>query len=155
MDNYYALHWFEFADDDLDSAMILAKYGSHKASIICYHCQQAVEKYLKGYLISKGVGEPPHIHNLLTLKAMCEDYDSSFSEIMTQCNNLNPYGVRVKYPDEVIVDERAARQAIADARTVQAFEPVTTIRAALEADYKEHCTVTQVTAITGETPHAP
>jgi HEPN domain-containing protein len=58
MDSLYALHWFEFADDDLDSAIILSKLGQRKANAVCYHCQQAAEKYLKGSLIAMGVSAP-------------------------------------------------------------------------------------------------
>jgi HEPN domain-containing protein len=44
------LEWFSFADADLDSALILNNaYRKHDA-IICYHCEQAVEKYLKAFL---------------------------------------------------------------------------------------------------------
>jgi HEPN domain-containing protein len=58
MDSLYALHWFEFADDDFDSALILSKLGQRKANALCYHCQQAAEKYVKGYLIVMGVNTP-------------------------------------------------------------------------------------------------
>jgi len=34
--------------------------------IICYHCQQSGEKYLKGYLVLKDV-EPPKTHDLRVL----------------------------------------------------------------------------------------
>jgi HEPN domain-containing protein len=129
MDNLHALRWFEFADEDLDSAKILAKHGSRKMNIVCYECHQAAEKYLKGYLICCGVSEPPRIHNLSVLKAMCEDYDSRFAEITPQCERLNPYGVHVKYPDEIEVDERKSKQAIADAQTISEFAPLAEARA--------------------------
>jgi HEPN domain-containing protein len=134
MDNFRILHWFEFAEDDLDSARILAEHGSRKIIAVCYHSHQSTEKNLKGYLVSKGLDEPPHIHNLLTLKEMCENYDSRFSEIAEQCTRLNPYSVRVRYPDEFMIDERDAKQTIADAQAIQEFEPIATVRAALKAD---------------------
>jgi hypothetical protein len=40
----------------------------------------------------------------------------------------------VKYPDEIVVNERSARQAIVDAGTIQAFEPIVAIITSLEAD---------------------
>jgi len=41
------LKWFYFADADLDSAQILNNAYCKHGEIICYHCQQAVEKILK------------------------------------------------------------------------------------------------------------
>jgi HEPN domain-containing protein len=154
MDNLHTLHWFEFAEDDLDAAKILAEHGARKINAVCFHSHQSAEKNLKGYLVSKGADEPPHIHNLPALKAMCEDYDSRFSEIADQCARLNPYGVRVKYPDELVIDERDAMQAIADARAIQGFEPIAAVRAALEADREEHYTVIETTATAGNNPIA-
>jgi hypothetical protein len=66
--------------------------------------------------------------------------------------HVNPYGVRVKYPDEIVVDARDARQAIADAQAIQAFGPIATVRATLEAEYKEQYTVSQATAVTENRP---
>jgi HEPN domain-containing protein len=52
MDNQlHTLHWFEFAEDDLDSAKILAEHGSRKISAVCFHSHQSAEKNLKGYLV--------------------------------------------------------------------------------------------------------
>jgi HEPN domain-containing protein len=154
MDNIHTLHWFEFAEDDLDSAKILAEYGSRKINAVCFHAHQSAEKNLKGYLISEGVDEPPYIHNLPALKAMCEDYDSRFAEIAEQCARLNPYGVRVKYPNELVIDESDVKQAIADARAIHEFEPIAAVRAALETDRKEHYTVTETTATADSRPIA-
>ena len=39
------LEWFHFADADFDSALILNNAYRKYNAIICYHCQQAVEKY--------------------------------------------------------------------------------------------------------------
>ena len=64
MELEYVAEWFEFADMDLASAEYLCGMRPQPLEIICYHCQQSAEKYLKGYLIYKGVMEPPKIHNL-------------------------------------------------------------------------------------------
>jgi HEPN domain-containing protein len=47
------------------------------AEIIAFHCQQAVEKYLKGALAILGV-EPPYIHDLDKLWSLAEQSRSSF-----------------------------------------------------------------------------
>ena len=45
--------WFRFADTDLLTAQhVMKTMISQPFELICYHCQQAAEKYLKGYLIA-------------------------------------------------------------------------------------------------------
>lgn len=45
-----ASEWFEFAKRDLKSAEFLIDMHPRPIEIICYHCQQCAEKYLKGYI---------------------------------------------------------------------------------------------------------
>ncbi|MDR0320837.1 MAG: HEPN domain-containing protein [Treponema sp.] len=55
--------WIEIANNDLAVAQYLAK-NMHMVSyeIVCFHCQQAVEKYLKWVLVLHDI-EPPKIHD--------------------------------------------------------------------------------------------
>jgi HEPN domain-containing protein len=41
------IEWIQLADDDFDSAKLLNEAVRRHYEIICYHCAQAVEKYLK------------------------------------------------------------------------------------------------------------
>ncbi len=56
MDNEaVAKEWYKFADMDLAAAEFLkTMVPTTPIEIICYHCQQAAEKYLKGFLASCG-----------------------------------------------------------------------------------------------------
>jgi HEPN domain-containing protein len=57
--------WIEIADKDLAGAGLLANtMYPPPIEIICFHCQQAVEKYLKWFLVLHDY-EPPKIHNLI------------------------------------------------------------------------------------------
>ncbi|MDR4497169.1 MAG: HEPN domain-containing protein [Candidatus Scalindua sp.] len=48
MDNEdIAKEWFKIAETDLTSAKFLQNMKSIPIEIICYHCQQSVEKYWK------------------------------------------------------------------------------------------------------------
>jgi hypothetical protein len=47
MNNENAKEWLQLADDDLYSAKILNEANRKPYEIICYHCAQAAEKYLK------------------------------------------------------------------------------------------------------------
>ena len=51
--------WLQIAYDDYDSALFLFQNKHPKPlEIICYHCQQSVEKSLKAYLCAKGIDVP-------------------------------------------------------------------------------------------------
>ncbi len=48
-----AQEWFDKAEEDLGTAKLLLKEKTYPASI-CFHSHQAVEKYLKGFLVYCG-----------------------------------------------------------------------------------------------------
>jgi HEPN domain-containing protein len=50
MNNENVKEWLQLANDDLYSAKILNEAVRKPYEIICYHCAQSIEKYLKGYL---------------------------------------------------------------------------------------------------------
>lgn len=58
MDLSYVAEWYKFADMDISSAEYLLPMHPRPLEVICYHCQQSAEKYLKGYLVYKGVESP-------------------------------------------------------------------------------------------------
>jgi HEPN domain-containing protein len=43
--------WIFFADKDLQAAEIIINDEHPLTNIIAFHCQQAIEKYLKAYII--------------------------------------------------------------------------------------------------------
>jgi HEPN domain-containing protein len=49
-----AQEWERYAAMDLDSAEYLLHMIPVPIEIICYHCRQSAEKYLKGYLVLCG-----------------------------------------------------------------------------------------------------
>jgi HEPN domain-containing protein len=63
----------------------------------------------------------PHIHDLVELARLCTDYEASFSTIQPYCVSLNPYGVQVRYPNELAVDDSIAGQAIDYAEKIFEF----------------------------------
>jgi HEPN domain-containing protein len=82
--------------------------------VICYHCEQAAEKILKGYLIQNNI-EPPRTHDLRLLCKMCATIDNTFDEISQSCVNLTPYGVQPRYPFEIEILDTDMQKAIVDA----------------------------------------
>ncbi|UTC74515.1 HEPN domain-containing protein [Treponema sp. OMZ 792] len=104
--------WFDFANMDFDCARHLYENMHPKPlTIICYHCQQASEKFLKGLLISLNE-EIQKTHDLLVLARLVKKRIDAPIEILKICAILNPYGVRSRYPQEVYVDDNDTKYAI-------------------------------------------
>jgi HEPN domain-containing protein len=70
--------------------------------IACFHCQQAVEKYLKAFLVFKNEAFP-QTHNLDLLLQLCRKHDNSFDDI--DLKNLEDFAVRGRYPHDFISPE--------------------------------------------------
>jgi len=134
MDREYISEWFQFADMDLESAEYLQGKHPQPLEIICYHSQQAAEKYIKGYLIFHGILEPPKIHNLSLLMDMCLDYDKRFDEIEQACSTLTRYGVQPRYPRELGITVNDTLKAIKHARQVRDFGSLAAVRKELKQD---------------------
>jgi len=131
MDSKDVLLWFEFADSDLEAAEHLLTLYHPRMEIICYHCQQAAEKYLKAYWIYKGIF-PPKIHELDTLCKKCFEFDPVFQEILQACFVLSPYGVQPRYPNEMRIEEHHMKEALEYAKRIKDFTPLQVIRGKLE-----------------------
>ena len=50
-----AQEWFSKADHDLQTVEILFTDPKPPTDTLCFHCQQAVEKYLKGMLVLNNI----------------------------------------------------------------------------------------------------
>jgi len=113
--------WFIYSQNDLTSAHHLY-YDLHpkQSEVACYLSQQCAEKALKGYLLFKDI-EPPRIHNLVELCQKCMEFDNAFSEILDACSDLTPYGVAVRYPNELAVDDVLAKFAVEKAENIFNF----------------------------------
>jgi HEPN domain-containing protein len=107
-----AKEWLRYAKSDLNTAKHMFKDVNPKEiEISCYHSQQCAEKSLKAYLIARETTHP-YIHDLVELITLCTVVAPNFSTIKPYCVSLNPYGVQVRYPNELAVDDSIAGQAI-------------------------------------------
>ena len=140
--------WFDYGDADLESAEHLLTMHRVRLEIICYHCQQSAEKYLKGYLLYKGVF-PPKIHDLDRLCDLCKGYDEEFDAIYGECARLSDYGVQPRYPNEMLIEEHHMQKALEYARKIKGFVPLQAVRQELEqAVSEEEALAAQETANT-------
>jgi HEPN domain-containing protein len=119
MDNRIrAREWQRLAEMDLNSAEYLLNMCPTPLEIICYHCQQAAEKYLKGYLVLQGMN-PPKIHDLNELLKLCSCISAVFQDIADECSDLTAYGIQPRYPMELMLEEQDMRQALSSAKAVR------------------------------------
>ena len=121
MDNVQiAKEWFFIADSDLSSAEFLQKMRPVPIEIICYHCQQSAEKYLKGFLALHA--EPvTRSHDLIMLNKTCRKINENFKEILEDCLTLTDYSVTVRYPFHLDLDESDIVAAIKSAQKIKMF----------------------------------
>jgi HEPN domain-containing protein len=116
-----AKEWFRYAKSDLNTTNhMFYDVNPKETKISCYHTQQCAEKSLKAYLISKDI-DSPHIHDLVELNQLCTAQESSFSNMLQYCVLLNPYGVHVRYPNELGVDDTLTKLAIGNALKIFEF----------------------------------
>lgn len=104
--------WMEFARMDFLAAKHLYEHMYPKPlEIICYHCQQAIEKLLKGVLISRGV-TIEKTHDLGLLAEMLQEYTEVDEKYLEICDDLTPYGVKIRYPQELFIEEYHVKKAL-------------------------------------------
>jgi HEPN domain-containing protein len=89
--------WVDYAKDDLEIARELLKSEFCPTRDIVSHCQQAIEKYFKAFLIENG-WELQRTHNLVFLyKEILKIKDFSLSkDLLIQINDRFE---TVRYPD--------------------------------------------------------
>ncbi len=121
MDNKdIANEWFEIANMDLSSASFLKNMQPVPIEIICYHCQQSAEKYLKGFLALNSE-EITKTHDLTILNKKCCKYNNSFQIIEEECLMLTDYGVNVRYPYPLNLDESDMKLALKNSAKIKTF----------------------------------
>jgi len=119
--------WFDKADKDYDAAKILNNAYRKHTEIICYLCSQAVEKYLKGYLIYKN-HKIENTHNLPYLNSLCLKYDNRFEEIKMECGILNKFNGNIRYPAGIEADEHDVNLSLKAIETIISLSPLRDLR---------------------------
>lgn len=102
--------WFHKGDLDVKRSQILNDNDDPEGA--AFHLQQALEKYLKGYLIGKG-WKLERIHDLEDLLDHAIDFNASFEEFRPLCQEVTEYYIEERYPlmvsSELTVDEIMSR----------------------------------------------
>ncbi|MFH1562611.1 MAG: HEPN domain-containing protein [Nitrospirota bacterium] len=90
--------WINKANKDLLSAERELSFEDPITETVCFHCQQAVEKYLKAFLVYHQIYFTK-THKIIDLLELCATVDSSFKDELEDADNLTDYAVEVRYPD--------------------------------------------------------
>ncbi|MBU4273504.1 MAG: HEPN domain-containing protein [Planctomycetes bacterium] len=110
----YIRQWLRKAQIDLESARRLAGPADPFLDTAFFHCQQAAEKSVKGYL---AFCDHPWVntHNVKTLVRLAVTYESRFSQWKQAAERLTPYATDFRYPIEgpeiIEPDEEQYQQA--------------------------------------------
>ena len=91
--------WVGKADLDYRAAERLLQDQERLREIIAFHCQQAAEKYLKGFLVRHQV-EFPKTHNFRQLLNLVSRVSPEMAASLKDAAELGPYGVDVRYPGD-------------------------------------------------------
>ncbi len=92
--------WLQKARRDLMAAQ---KLGKDLPDIAIYHCQQAAEKALKGFLILHDQ-DPGDTHNINTLVRAASVFKSEFTATLKEAGYLSQYNQTYRYPREATDD---------------------------------------------------
>lgn len=93
--------WIVKGDHDLGTAKITYYHIPEYLDTVTFHCQQAIEKYLKGYLISQSTPFK-FSHDLIYLLDLITEKDSEFKVYYDILSELQGYAVEIRYPNEMI-----------------------------------------------------
>lgn len=112
--------WLKTSETDLGVAQHLFEhYHPKPIEIVCYHCQQSAEKAIKAVIISYGApGGMPKLHDLSFLLNQVKNLVCVDDSLYDYADTLTPYGVSVRYPNELFLEERHAVAALAYAAEI-------------------------------------
>ena len=113
--------WLTKAKSDLDSARILIEHKSANYDTACFHCQQAAEKALKAFLVSRNVAFE-RVHVMTYLVDLCVAQNQAFNDLREKAELLSPYAVEIRYPGDALeVPREDAEEAYTAAVTLWEF----------------------------------
>jgi HEPN domain-containing protein len=94
-DSVYPQDWFRLAARDFKRAEHLLNVDDPEGA--GYHLQQAVEKYLKGFLLSNG-WKLKRIHDLEVLLNDALKYETPLEKYRSLCQKITGYYIIDRYP---------------------------------------------------------
>jgi len=107
-----ATQWVARAEDDLRVARhTLTLKDDCPYRLVAYHAQQCAEKYLKAYLVIRGV-DFPFTHDIARLRELCLA-QANWAAQIEDADELTPFAITARYPaDDEPVSEAEALRAV-------------------------------------------
>ena len=90
--------WYAKARMDIATARFMQNYQPIPIEIICYHCQQAGEKILKGLLTAKDK-EVPYTHRLDVILTQLNE--PALNHLSEACDELSAFATITRYPSAI------------------------------------------------------
>lgn len=90
--------WAKYADEDIMTAELLLRENG-TPNQICFHAQQAAEKYLKGFL-SFHKKKFEKVHQLSYLLQLCAGINSAFEGLREDIFYLTRFYIETRYPGD-------------------------------------------------------
>ena len=115
--------WLLKSHSDLHTAMQIGSLPDGHLDAGIYHCQQSVEKAIKGYLLFREVTFEK-THDLRKLIRQAEALDGQFQQFREAAAILTPYAVAYRYPDEAAFIEPSREEfeeALKQAKAIYDF----------------------------------
>jgi HEPN domain-containing protein len=94
-ESHYPADWFRIAEKDLARVERSLADGDPELAAFCL--QQAVEKFLKAFLLARG-WELRRIHDLEALLDDAIAHDPAFEQFRSACQRVTKYYVLERYP---------------------------------------------------------
>lgn len=95
--------WLDKADEDFNFASAAISEGNEFYAQICFHFQQAAEKYLKAFIVAHDLKFEKQ-HNLVVLLETCAEKSASLLSLKPLCEFLNTSYIDTRYPVHWPVD---------------------------------------------------
>lgn len=102
--------WLRFATENLQVAERELTHDAPAYHTICFLCQSAAEKYLKGYLIAQG-WSLEKTHDIVVLLGRCMKYEPEFGDLREDGSVLNEYMIAGRYPGDIAFETIGAIEA--------------------------------------------
>ena len=115
--------WLTKAAHDLQTARIVSETSDGPLDTAIYHCQQAAEKALKGWLTWRG-GAAVKTHDLIRLIAEAADSTPDFAQFEEAAEILTPYVSAFRYPgltDDAVPSREEFDATLKHAQTIYDF----------------------------------
>lgn len=107
--------WLFKSKRDLAAARRLAARRSPLLDAAIYHCQQAAEKAVKGFLVFQG-DTFPKTHDIEVLARLAAGYAPVYGSLYDAADRLTQYATTYRYPGLLLEPNRAEyEQALQDA----------------------------------------